>query len=60
MRRRGGAVDFSRTIAAMPADSAVLPAWLAALEARTPDLVAPFVATAGMDATLTTPEADRP
>ena len=46
MRRRGGAVDFSRTIAAMPADPAALPAWLAALEARAPDLVAPFAALA--------------
>jgi len=44
--RRGGAVDFSRTIAAMPADPAALPAWLAALEARAPDLVAPFAALA--------------
>lgn len=60
MRRRGGAVDSSRTIAAMSADSPVLPAWLAALEARAPDLVAPFAAPAGMAATLTTPEADRP
>jgi len=60
MRRPGGAVDFSRTIAAMPADSPVLPAWLAALEARAPDLVAPFAAPARTAATLTTPEADRP
>ena len=60
MRRRGGAVDFSRTIAAMPADPAALPAWLAVLEARAPDLVAPFAATVRTAATLTTPEADRP
>src|SRR5450759_5681656 len=46
MRRRGGAVDFSRTIAAMPAAPAALPAWLAVLEARAPDLVAPFAALA--------------
>ena len=30
----------------MPADPAALPAWLAALEARAPDLVAPFAALA--------------
>ena len=38
----GGAISVSRTIAIMPDDTAALPAWLAALEAQAPDLVAPF------------------
>jgi len=61
--RPGGAaaaVDFSRTIGAMPADPAALPAWLAALAARAPDLVAPFAAPARTAATLATSEADPP
>ena len=44
----------------MPADSPVLLAWLAALEARAPDLVALFAAPARTAATLATSEADRP
>ena len=44
----------------MPADPALLSAWLTALEARAPDLVAPFAAAARTSMAAATPEADRP